>query len=57
MQEDSSTFKIPGAALETAEVFAATSRNTPNSSDLDIYNELNAIAEELEKCRLENSLR
>ena len=57
MQEDSSTFKIPGAALERAEVFAVTSRNTPNSSDLDIYNELNAIAEELEKCRLENSLR
>ena len=57
MQEDSSTFKIPGAALEQAEVFAVTSQNTPNSSDLDIYNELNAIAEELEKCRLENSLR
>lgn len=57
MQEDSSTFKIPRATLAQAEVFVATSRNTPNSSDLDIYNELNAIAEELEKCRLENSLR
>ena len=50
MQKDSSVFQIPGAAAkQNAEVFAVDDEYDK------IYAELNAIAEEIEKCRLRNS--
>ena len=49
MQKDSSTFKIPSFAKSEAYNFDTTKET------FEIYQELNAIAEEIEKCRLRNS--
>lgn len=50
MQKDSSTFQIPGASpKQNAESFVI------NDDFDEIYAELNAIAEEIERCRLQNS--
>lgn len=48
MQKNSSTFNIPSFAKQEAYNFDVTKET------LDIYEELNAIAEEIEKCRLRN---
>lgn len=53
MQEDYTVFKLPAFARAEAKVSDA---NTPSSETLKIYQELNQIAEELESCRLKNSL-
>ena len=57
MQEDYTVFKIPAFARHEAYDFEV---NTPTASvqepaNFDFYDELNQIAEELEKCRLRNS--
>ena len=49
MQKNSSTFNIPSFAKQEAYNFEIT------QDTLDVYKELNAIAEEIEKCRLRNS--
>ena len=49
MQKNSSTFNIPSFAKQEAYNFGIT------QDTLEIYKELNAIAEEIEKCRLRNS--
>ncbi len=49
MQPDSSTYNIPSFAKQPKYNFDATTKDC-----LDIYKELNGIAEELEKCRLRN---
>lgn len=49
MQENYSTFQTP-AYVPRETVFVATKES------LAVYDELNAIAEELEKCRKRNSL-
>lgn len=48
MQNDCSNFKIPSFKRQQAYVF-----DTDNGM-LTIYQELNAINEEIEKCRLQN---
>ena len=48
MPEDSSTFKIPSFAPPEAYNFATT------KSTFAVYQELTAIAEEIEKCRARN---
>ncbi len=48
MQKNSSTFKIPSFAKQEAYNFDIT------KDTMDVYQELNAIAEEIEKCRLRN---
>ena len=48
MQNDYSTFKIPSFAREEAYNFSATDES------FAIYEELNQISEEIEKCRLRN---
>ena len=48
MDEDKQLFKIPGFQREKAYNFEATSES------FQIYEELNAINEEIEKCRLRN---
>ncbi len=50
MQKDCSIFPIPNFAKREVEDFDA-----PSQESLKIYQELNAIAEEIEKCRLRNS--
>ena len=49
MQKNSSTFNIPSFAKQETYNFEIT------KSTLEVYQELNAIAEEIEKCRLRNS--
>ena len=49
MQNNSSVFNIPSFAKSEVYGFGAT------KEDLNIYEELNAIAEEIEICRLRNS--
>ena len=49
MQKNSSTFNIPSFAKREVYNFDVT------QDTLDVYGELNAIAEEIEKCRLRNS--
>lgn len=49
MPNDSSTFKIPSYAKREAYNFDTTTET------FEIYQELNAIAEEIEQCRLKNS--
>ncbi len=49
MQNNSSTFKIPSFAKREVYNF-----DTPKET-LEIYKELNAIAEEIEECRSRNS--
>lgn len=51
MPKDYSVFQIP-FFNKNEESYVV---NTVSSSDFDIYKELNAIAEEIEKCRLRNS--
>lgn len=51
MLKDYSTFQIPGYAKRETEVFEAEIQ----PEYLEIYQELNGIAEELELCRLRNS--
>lgn len=48
MQNDYSTFKIPSFARNEAYDFGAT------DDSFELYQELNQIAEEIEKCRLRN---
>ena len=48
MQENSSTFKIPSFAKREVYNFDTTKET------FTIYEELNAIAEEIEKCRARN---
>ena len=48
MQNNSSVFKIPSFAKKEAYNFDAT------EDTFAVYQELNAIAEEIEKCRLKN---
>ena len=48
MQNDSSTFKIPSFAKREVYSFDATEET------FELYKELDAIAEEIEKCRLRN---
>ena len=48
MPNDSSTFNIPSFAKREVYNFEVT------KDTLDVYQELNAIAEEIEKCRLRN---
>ena len=48
MQNNSSTFNIPSFAKQEAYNFEIT------QDTLDVYKELNAIAEEIEKCRSRN---
>lgn len=50
MQKDSSTFQIPSLERRQAYNF-----DVVNKESLEVYQELNAIAEEIEKCRLRNS--
>jgi hypothetical protein len=50
MQKDYSIFPIPSFAKREVEDFDVASKES-----LEIYQELNAIAEEIEKCRLRNS--
>lgn len=49
MQKDYSVFPIPNFAKREAKSVVAI-----NNESLEIFNELNAIAEEIEKCRLRN---
>ena len=49
MQKNSSTFNIPSFAMQEDYNFEIT------KSTLEVYQELNAIAEEIEKCRSRNS--
>lgn len=49
MLNDSSTFKIPSYAKREVYNFDTTAET------FGIYQELNAIAEEIEQCRLKNS--
>ena len=49
MQKDSSTFQIPSFKKREAYNFEVTKET------VEIYQELNAIAEEIEQCRLRNS--
>ena len=49
MQNNSSTFNIPSFAKRETYNFDIT------EDTLDVYEELNAIAEEIEACRLRNS--
>ena len=48
MQENYSTFEIPSFARAKAYDFEATKES------FEIYQELNSIAEEIEKCRARN---
>ena len=48
MQEDYSVYKVPSFAKESAYNFEVSSEDT------GIYEELSAISEEIEKCRLRN---
>ncbi len=48
MQENSSVFKVPSFAKAETYNFDAT------KDTFEIYQELNEISEEIEKCRLEN---
>ena len=50
MQKDYSTFSIPSFARNEVEDFDDTSQECS-----EVYQELNAIAEEIERCRLRNS--
>ena len=50
MQKDSSSFQMPSFERSKAYDF-----DTISKSSLEIYQELNAIAEEIEQCRLRNS--
>lgn len=50
MQKDFSTLQMPSFERPQAYDFDAISSNS-----LDVYRELNAIAEEIEQCRLRNS--
>jgi hypothetical protein len=49
MQSNSSVFQIPELAKREATAFGES------KEALEIYNELNGIAEEIEQCRLRNS--
>ena len=49
MSENYSEFKVPSFAKREVYTFDTESKNS-----LFVYEELNAIAEELEKCRLRN---
>ena len=49
MQKNSSTFSVPAFAKSEAYNFEIT------RSTLEVYKELNAIAEEIEKCRARNT--
>lgn len=51
MQEDYSVFRIPTFARNEAYDFDVVEK----TANFAFYDELNAIAEELEKCRLRNS--
>ena len=58
MQEDYTVFKIPTFARREAYDFGAAetvSASVQKPANFDFYDELNQIAEELEKCRLRNS--
>lgn len=46
MQKDSSVFQVPGLARQDATSFVVA------DDFAEIYEELNAIAEEIEECRL-----
>ena len=48
MQKDSSVFQVPGLARQEASDFVMA------DNFAEIYEELNAIAEEIEECRLRN---
>lgn len=50
MQEDYSVYKVPSFAKKEAYNFETVSYDSAS-----LYEELNAIAEEIEKCRLKNS--
>jgi hypothetical protein len=50
MQKDCSVFPIPSFAKREVEDFDAVTQKS-----LEVYQELNAIAEEIEACRLRNS--
>lgn len=49
MQQNSSEYKVPGFIKREAYSFDTAKLQSPN-----LYDELNAIAEEIEKCRLAN---
>ncbi len=49
MQSNSSTLKIPSLDNQRADSVA------PSKTPQEIFEELNAVAEEIEKCRLRNS--
>lgn len=51
MQEDYTVFKIPSFAKREAYDFSVNEK----AVNFAFYDELNQIAEELEKCRLRNS--
>lgn len=50
MQTDSSVFQVPGMPKPQANNFA-----TAEDDFSEIYEELTAISEEIERCRLKNS--
>ncbi len=52
MQNNSSIFQIPGTAKKEAYNFATSKED---QKALSLYEELQKIGEEIEKCRLENS--
>ena len=49
MERNSSEYKVPSFAKSRGYIFEPINSNTNN-----IYQELNEIAEEIEKCRLRN---
>ena len=53
MQKDFTVFKIPNFKRQNAYDFDTV--KVEKSTKFTLYDELNQIAEELEKCRLENS--
>ncbi len=52
MSEISSTYKIPGfIADEEPDMFSDVLEKTEEEKPFDLYEELSAISEEIEKCR------
>ena len=50
MQKNYSEYRVPSFAKRDAYLFEEATKES-----FSVYQELNAIAEEIEKCRLENS--
>ncbi|MBR3257256.1 hypothetical protein IKG02_03140 [Candidatus Saccharibacteria bacterium] len=51
MFSKSLTFQIPNSNNPSELAFAANNFSATENEDLEVYNELNSIAEEIERCR------